>query len=431
MRILCTLLLLGITTFGLAQTRYSVQGQVVNQSGEPLFGASVVCRNNAGGTAVNSSGNFTLSLTTLPAYLEISFIGYKTHYLSLSEADFDSLNTAHLSVQLFPLTEQLATATVSGEAYEEFFTHNGYEVFDFMFVNDNILLLLRHKYQYTLLLTNDAQDSLAFLSLTKPAGGLVTDCLGQRYLLTSDSLLALSFADDAIQLLGGIDLEFYSRRIKPCVAANAHAMYYNFYQFNNQLMEVFQSPKAGGESKKIMEVVDWDNALSVEEYGIQAKQMLEGYNPISGLTLQGLGLFKEGFDRMAWFKHVLTQAGYNPLFAYRDGILLFNHLHDSVQRFDASGTIAESFPISYHKQKDFNKLLIEDYFTQERYAVFASGGMWRLAQISDKDFSAQEAVLIRNHDFPEGLKIRGGVAYFIDYDYNDYNRKKLYRQSLR
>jgi hypothetical protein len=430
MRVLFTFLFCGIGFYLSAQTPFLIEGKVLDEKGNALVGASVLNRSNSTGTVTTQSGSFSLSIPTLPAYVEVSFIGYRTYYVSLGTSDFDASKKVSLKVQLEPLTEELAPATVIGSNYQDFFTHPGFEVLDFTLIDEHTLLLLRHERKYKLVLMNEAEDSLAFLPLNRVVNGFVTDCLRQRYLLTKDSVLALSFADNQIQLLGGVDLEFYNQRVRPCIASNTHSLYYNFYQFNNQLLEIYQSSKAGGESRKIKELVDREDALSIDEYGKGAKALMESTSPVGEINLQELGGFKEGFDRMAWFSQVLAKPIYNPLFGDGEGAVLFNHLRDSVQCLDRSGGITASFPIVYHKRKDFRKLLIQDSYNQSLYVVFESGGIWSLAKLSKQDYTLGEAVPIQGHDFPVSLKIRGGIAYFLDYDPKDLSRLKLYRQRL-
>ncbi len=411
------------------QNTFTVSGQIQDENGAPMPGASILYQNNSSGTTADARGNFTLPITNFPAYLEVSFIGYKTYYFIINEADFNKQKSIVRNVKLSVQKAQLETVTVVGKAFEDFFIHPGFSVLDFTFVNEHILLLLKNKQTHKLVLMNSAQDSLAQLVLTQNSEGLTTDCLNQHYMLTKDSVFALSFANGQIQIIGALNAAFYNQSITPCIASNTHALYYNFYKYNNQLLEIYQSSKNGGASKKIKQLVDYEDAASINEYGQLAQQLLEENGPMTSSLVQ-MDRFKDGFERMAWFKHTMATPIYNPLFASADGALLFNHLQDSVQRLNLEGAVVQSFHIHYHHLADFKKLILKDAFSSNYYAVFAKGGQHRLGLLSNVDFSIEKEISIKNHDFPTSLKVRNGVVYFLDRDDGDFSRFKLYRKKL-
>ncbi|MCY4160481.1 MAG: TonB-dependent receptor plug domain-containing protein, partial [Flavobacteriaceae bacterium] len=63
----------------------SVTGSVVNQDGDPLPGASVVEKGTNNGTQTDFDGNFTLTLSSDSSVIVISYIGYKTQEVNLTE----------------------------------------------------------------------------------------------------------------------------------------------------------------------------------------------------------------------------------------------------------------------------------------------------------------------------------------------------------
>ena len=62
-----------------AFAQVEVKGLVVDSSGEPIIGASVVEKDNSGaGTATDIDGNFTLKVKSANSSLVVSFIGMQT-----------------------------------------------------------------------------------------------------------------------------------------------------------------------------------------------------------------------------------------------------------------------------------------------------------------------------------------------------------------
>ena len=62
-----------------------VKGLVVDTTGEPIIGASVVEKGTTNGTVSNLDGNFTLNVSSPNAVIVISYIGYKTVEISASD----------------------------------------------------------------------------------------------------------------------------------------------------------------------------------------------------------------------------------------------------------------------------------------------------------------------------------------------------------
>ena len=77
---------LGISLFGLmtpplasAQSgKYTVQGSVVDATGLPVIGATVVEKGTANGVSTDFNGEYTLSVSNRDAVVEVSYIGFKT-----------------------------------------------------------------------------------------------------------------------------------------------------------------------------------------------------------------------------------------------------------------------------------------------------------------------------------------------------------------
>ena len=63
------------------QTQVKVTGRVLDASGEPIIGATVLEKGTTNGIVTDMDGNFTLSVSSDKAEIEISYIGYKTQTL--------------------------------------------------------------------------------------------------------------------------------------------------------------------------------------------------------------------------------------------------------------------------------------------------------------------------------------------------------------
>ena len=75
-------LLMGMTTVMAQNTK--VTGQVLDENGEPVIGASVVVKGTTIGTVTDFDGNFTLDVPSNGKQLEISYVGMKTKQVGVA-----------------------------------------------------------------------------------------------------------------------------------------------------------------------------------------------------------------------------------------------------------------------------------------------------------------------------------------------------------
>jgi hypothetical protein len=86
------LILLAVLTSTNLFSQFVVTGTVVDSaSKEPLYGASVFCQNTTSGTTTNKTGEFSLSLKSGGYELIISFTGYQTKEVRISNNDNNPL----------------------------------------------------------------------------------------------------------------------------------------------------------------------------------------------------------------------------------------------------------------------------------------------------------------------------------------------------
>jgi hypothetical protein len=111
------------------QKTFSLDGKVIDTTGQPLAGASVFCQNTTIGTLSKSDGSFHLRLANGGYDLIISFTGYQTESIRVGK---DHKETDTLQVTLRAQDKSLEQAVVTGSAevtdgwdkYGQFFLDN-------------------------------------------------------------------------------------------------------------------------------------------------------------------------------------------------------------------------------------------------------------------------------------------------------------------
>ena len=91
-RLMLTFSLLLLATVASAQSK--VSGTVVDATGEPIIGASVIVKGTSTGTVTDFDGNYTIPSVPSGASLEISYIGFKSQTIAV-----DGKNTINVTLQ--------------------------------------------------------------------------------------------------------------------------------------------------------------------------------------------------------------------------------------------------------------------------------------------------------------------------------------------
>ena len=83
-----------------AQT-VTVRGHVVDETGEPMIGATVKAVGQTGGTVTDMDGNYVLSINGKVSQIEVSYIGYRTQKAAVKNGRAD----VHMSTDANQLEE--------------------------------------------------------------------------------------------------------------------------------------------------------------------------------------------------------------------------------------------------------------------------------------------------------------------------------------
>ena len=106
MRMLLVPLLLLFVTAATAQVR-TVKGNVIDELGEPLYGATItIVGESAGGTTANFDGDFTLQVPQKAKQLQVSYVGYTTQTVEIGSQP--------LKIQLQPDQKVISEVVVIG-----------------------------------------------------------------------------------------------------------------------------------------------------------------------------------------------------------------------------------------------------------------------------------------------------------------------------
>ncbi|HEY1870511.1 MAG TPA: carboxypeptidase-like regulatory domain-containing protein, partial [Chitinophagaceae bacterium] len=86
------LVLIALLASSSVWSQFTLKGKVVDSTtNDPLYGASVFCQNTTSGTTTNRDGEFSLTLKSGGYDLIVSFTGYQTKEMRITNSDNTSL----------------------------------------------------------------------------------------------------------------------------------------------------------------------------------------------------------------------------------------------------------------------------------------------------------------------------------------------------
>ncbi|MET2986472.1 SusC/RagA family TonB-linked outer membrane protein [Aureibaculum conchae] len=85
-------ILLLMMSFTIVTAQKTITGTVLDETGTPLPGASVVVKNTTNGTSTDFDGNFSLNVNDNATTLVISFVGYTTKEVAISDTISDTIS---------------------------------------------------------------------------------------------------------------------------------------------------------------------------------------------------------------------------------------------------------------------------------------------------------------------------------------------------
>ena len=82
------LLFLLASAYSFSQNK-TISGKVTGESGEPIAGSSVTVKNSSTGTTTNDKGEFTLSVPSTARILVVTFVGYETREIAITDGPME------------------------------------------------------------------------------------------------------------------------------------------------------------------------------------------------------------------------------------------------------------------------------------------------------------------------------------------------------
>lgn len=389
-------------------------------TGEALAKAKVTILPSRKVLYSDDEGRFTLKINSNNQRLVVSRLGYSSQTLPLNRLDQD------IMVFLVPDPVSLPTEVISAERIVLAFKEKKKHVYDFDFLGEDLLLLIKEKGKkepVLALVDGDGEILYRHAGLPERGGAIYRDAFGKRHVLSRN--FAFQVTDDGEELLVYQDsLKHFDTWVRPCIGKVGDFLYFEknvndylkaFFYYDRALKEYSPFAYVSGD-KELAEIMD-------ERIYNEKKLNTAATDPIRAA-------FQESLDK-AYAEHVIYPPLHASLRILRGKVRIFDHSAGRILTFNADGSPSlEPVFFDYHSQKGWAKKVISDEEQEQAYTWFLKNGVPRLYRINLNTGKLEGGWDLEKR-FVDKIRIRDGWAYFLyrdEFGYTD--TRRLYKVRL-
>lgn len=418
------------------QTNLVFKGYVYDESGQPIKGAHVVEGYSLSATTTNSQGYFILHFPDSEnATIKISHIAYEN--IVLAETEIIRLlerNEPFLKFEMKDKVNVLDAFELVFDKVDTVFGSEQISVGDYQFYDENMVFLVYEKRQEKesqILYVNGDSEPLDQEVIPAKALYLHKDYMGNIYVVCEEHVFRLFLGTDRM-VMKEMNYEYFHDYIKPCVALSQQALYFNDYMdeypafnyYSVSLKDSIVAPLKKVENEFLM------GLFRAEYKYMKPRKRLEAFRAEveTGIDKEIIAGFMTGFGRNSPYYTPL----YAPLFLKEDTVLVFDHSSEQIYRYCNVNTLVDSVKINYtipENKRLKNEKLIQDevsgiVYLLERYQGYAS-----LKRIDERTGHTEEEHTLKQR-YPEQIRIKDGVVYYIYRPFESLQKKFLYSERL-
>lgn len=370
------------------------------------------------GTVTDKTGAFSFFIDSLPATLNVSYIGFETKTILLDATSFS------LTLYLTRKATELQEVEIKANAHEPFFKDEHYSVLDYE-TDSNMVYLLVFRQQLSkseLICKNLEGDTIAksVPFYFKPVR-LFKDCLGILHVLSHDSGFQVFRQEQSLHLIHPVNLKKFDDVLKNCVAATPGIL---FFQKST------------------------DRGLGVEYFGVNRKTLLKNpiaqikdekkmkmvrRNPKDAQLLETASHPDSRDDFVTWnYVHkILYRPIKTSLYLIGDYTCIFNTPERQMEFYDISGNFSYKLALKIDQVNDgrwTNDILIDEA-TGKVYTVFVRNGTFNIYKINVNSGILKKRLTLF-HTYPRKIKIYNDCVYYLYDVAGDADNKMLFRQKL-
>jgi CarboxypepD_reg-like domain len=427
-RILRIVLLLVATATAL-QAQWTISGRIIDADAQdPLPGALALLAGETRGAVADSTGRFVLSSKIPYPVINIQYLGYKPISKRL---DLKKEQKYEFAMLPDPLT--LPTTTIIADGLQRVHPDRTTSVIDYEFLHGQLLLLVYDRLRKRNVIQLFSRDLNLLAEADVPdrnLRALMADCVGNCHCTSDDFVGQIDFAKGHL-FVRWDSLSVFNRVVATCQARLASTYYFAFQPHNFAKAFMYQHEGAtkrkflyGTIDQKTLDIIH-DEGLAEVRDGTKADLSIA--SPY-GSTESLRAVFQTELNRQ-YLSLVVCPPIYVPIKIAHQSVLIFDHPHDLVLRYDELGYCLDTIRIDYHHLPNWKKEVIVDDEAQEVYTMTELGGYTRLHRIDLRTGTLAESWELPD-PFPLKIKVMGGFIYYTYRDNATDATKRLYRMQL-
>ncbi|MES2132848.1 MAG: carboxypeptidase-like regulatory domain-containing protein [Bacteroidota bacterium] len=406
-------LICSISTFAQSQG-FSLKGKVRdNVTKLPLKNVSISVDGTLSGTISDSTGAFSLYIPVNAIRLQFSILGYEKKFIKISPE-----STAELVIELTKKITDLNEVTINAPAVEIIHKHKRYNVLDYEFYGDNILLITYVDLDKAkLVLINQNSDTLGIKRIPSEPNRLFKDCLGNIHVVCHDSIYQAYYNENKLQLLTSKSIGDFEKILLPCVAQDSSNFYLETKAGTHMVNDFFKSVKSNSYivnytsiNKKSRQRLNFAMIVDEKTINQQAEEKSR-----QDYKVQLAKKYKYRYNRWAenlFVETLVFTEVYAPLYNINNSIYIFDCINNNIQCYDKLCQLKKTIPIDFHKNLQFTREMQIDPKTLKAFAVFESNGISELKEINLNtgrvNASCKIPFVFVNH-----IKVYDNYIYFI------------------
>lgn len=422
---------------GFAQ--HIIRGQVLDARGDlPLVGAHVVA--GASIAFTDSQGFFDLQVPARKASIRVSHIGFeelrRTVVASGPSGD-------RVVLRLKAKAVELPEMEVRAPRPEVVFERKDLHVGDFVVNSDGLWVLAFDKRQLMLRQGLAGQTiwrgprlhllDTGFVEVTSSilpssACAMIRDHAGRPVVKAEDHAWSVQLHGVDIEI-GRIDAYTYQNAVLPWTDSLPGLLLGNTWTYDYPAFEHIAYDAATGRQKVMCQVVDpfWMSIFrgSYKYMSGRSKVLAMDLAMEHGTDKETIAGFMVGIDADLRYK-----PPYAPLFVVRDTLCVFDHHKERIRRFTMHLDPIDEIPITYQRDRDWDRNLVQDRATGAVYARYARGSLTWLRRI-DPSTGIMGSTTRLTHPWPTDIQVHDGHAYYVYRPYESLQKRTLYREALR
>ncbi len=427
-----------------SQGGYEVYGTITDATtGAPVEQCNVLVLGTLHGTSTLQNGKYKIQFSQKPDTfsLQLSHV----NYVPITKYGFVfNSNTMLLNITLQPLAEAYPEVVISS-APDTVWGSKELNVADFAFSHGNTLLLTyeneeRWKRQedakttlYSgcrLVLLDSNNKEMCRQSVQDLAIGFYLNYLDEIFLQCKEEIYHLSCSNNALEIVPFAKTEF-ELYIAPVVDTLANAIYYSNYNAHYPAFEYLCYHKQDSSYTTLRYLVNEElmQRFRAQYRDLGPKEKLDAFRKEvqTGIDKEIYGAYMTGFTHTPYYQPLNI-----PLLTKGDTLLLFDHVHNQLVRYNSKQEALDSALINYHteqKNMRWGQTVIKDKTTQNIYTWHNKAGTTYLKSINTTSGQAQYVSKL-NYKYTDKIQVHNNSVYYIYRPFESSQNRFLYKEKL-